>query len=470
MPQHKKGFLGNLAKRVFQLTGFHLNSLLKFGAVLLVAAVGIGWTLLYTGAEQDSKTSGGVEPERLTSEQKFTEISIMPGDFSRRLPVERMGILNSKIKYGEELANSEGKYADQASEMLVFLYGSRCILEESEGLDSEKTYRRLAELRQAALAAGNDERVAAADFLRVVAATNRLNHRSGLPDFRFASDAISNLDSSKLDNIAETERLYIDAVKLHNTSSDQDSTAIFLSLLADKLIDSPESAISDLGLNLKDYPKYVRFYEAVDKLPPSTRESKLEFYDELFAEIDNAPPQSAVTYRIILQLLDRLLNKSDLQTAKLLTKRLAKAASVVSPKIKAKVDQSIENIETRIDSIGKTIDLSGSNFEGATLKMPNGKPTTLVFWRPSDVKSAKHIRLLAESEWFDPWESNVLIACPSQLSEEQLKNAGRKLFQFQVLDNATSERLAIEIGIDLVPYQVSFDKDNKVIRLGGATN
>ena len=143
---------------------------------------------------------------------------------------------------------------------------------------------------------------------------------------------------------------------------------------------------------------------------------------------------------------------------------------MAGPNIKAQVDQSIENIETRIATLGETLDLSGSTFDEKPLRMPNGKPTTIVFWRPSHEKSKKHIVLLAESEWFDPWESNVLVACPSRLSEKQLKNAGTLLVEFKVLDNETSIRLATDIGIDLLPYQVSLHKDNKVIRLGAATD
>ena len=91
-------------------------------------------------------------------------------------------------------------------------------------------------------------------------------------------------------------------------------------------------------------------------------------------------------------------------------KRLGKFASEVNPKVKTNVDQSIESIETRIATLGKTIDLSGSTFDGTPLQLPNGKPTTLVFWQPSNVKSVDHLALLAESEWFDPWASNVAVS------------------------------------------------------------
>jgi hypothetical protein len=82
--------------------------------------------------------------------------------------------------------------------------------------------------------------------------------------------------------------------------------------------------------------------------------------------------------------------------------------------------------------------------------------------------SAQHVFFLAKSEWLDPWSTNVLIACPFELDEDRLKNAGRELSKFTVLDNATSLRLSIDLGIDLVPYQVSLDKDGKVNRLGNA--
>ena len=473
MPKHRKSrsFQKRLAQTVFESTGLQLKTVLKTVAIMLIAAVGIGWTLLSTSEQNGTGSEpAALGPKELTNEQKFRDVSMLPGDFPERLPVEQISILNSKIEYGEQLANSGGSYADQANDLLLSLYGTRCSLEETEGLNSDKTYRRLAELRQTAVAAGNERRVAKADFLRARAATNRLKQRTERADFRFAADAILNLDSKYLVKTAEAQQLFIDAVSLHSDSSDKDSTGIFLSLIADKLVASPEIAVSSLGLNLKDYPRYFRYYKAVAKQPDSTRESRVQFYDELFAAIDEAPPQSPNTYRIIIKLVDRLLNTSDAQNASRLTKRLSKAASMAGTNTKAQVDQSIENIETRIAMLGETLDLSGSTFDEKPLRMPNGKPTIIVFWRPSHEKSKKHIVLLAESEWFDPWESNVLVACPSRLSEKQLKNAGTLLVEFKVLDNETSIRLATDIGIDLLPYQVSLDKDNKVIRLGAATD
>ena len=471
-PELSDSFWARLQQRVFETTGIHLNAILKIVAVLLVAIVGIGWILLSAGAKQDGKSSElvGLAPKELTAEEKFWDLSAMPSNFSQMKTVERLDILNSKIKYGEELANSQGSYVDQASELLLLLYGARCNLEETEGLDSEKSYRSLAQLRQAALATGDQKRVASADFHRAIAATIRLKRRTEIGDFRFASDAVISLESKNLVNFGEAQELYLAAINLHSNSSQKDKTAIYLYLLADKFIGSPATEVSDLGLSLKDYPTYLRFYEAVDSLPHSTRESRLEFYNELFSEIEKAPPQSPATYETIVELIDRLVNKSDLQTASLLAKRLGKATSVVNPKIKTNVDQSIESIETRIATLGKTIDLSGSTFDGTPLQLPNGKPTTLVFWQPSNVKSVDHLALLAESEWFDPWASNVVVACPSPLGERHLKRIGKELFQFKVLDNSTSSRLASDIGIDLIPYHVSLDKDNKVIRLGAGTD
>lgn len=471
-PDAPQGFLGSLPRKVFDLTGFHIFDVLKFGVVLLIAAVGIAWMLLSSGADQDSKNSAEADlaPKQLTSKEKFRDLSMMPGDFRERLAVEKIGILNAKIETGEELANSGGDYADQASEMLLFLYGTRCSLEEAEGLESEKTYRRLAQLRQSALATGNQGGVATADFLRAIAATNRLKRRPEIADFRFASDAIINLDSKNLLNIREARKLYLDAVELHSKSTEKSYTAIFLSLVADKLIGSPENEVANLGRNLKDYPTYIRFYEAVNDLPYSSHEAKVKFYDELFADLNEFPPQSPTTYRVIIKLLDRLVNRSDLKSASTMVERLAKAASMLSPEIKVKFDQSIEKIETRIAALGKTIDISGSAFNETPLQLPNGKPTTIVFWRPSEVESLEHVILLAESEWFDPWASNVLVACPASLGEEDLKAAALRFNQLTVLDNATSRRLADEMGIDLVPYHVSLDKDNKVIRLGTATD
>ena len=481
MPQHhhrNEGFLARLPEKVFRLTGVHLRTLIKFGVVLLIAIAGIGWMLLNTSAERAERTERAKtdfevavnEPKRLTSREKFRIISMLPSDFTEKLPVERIGILNDKIELAEELAQSGDSLADQGTEQLVFLYATRCNIEEGEGLDSESTYRRLAQLRQEALAAGKEKRVATIDFLRATAATTRLTVSAERADFRFASDAILNLDS-KIVRLIEAQKLYTDAVNQHTTSSDPESSEIFLSLVADKLIGSPERVISDLGLNLKDYPKYIQYHKSVYSQPLLTRESKEQFYGELFAEIEKAPPRSPATYRVIAQLIDRLVNKSDAQTASLLIERLDKATSTINPNVKAGVDESIKSIEKRISMLGKTLDLSGATtFDETPLKLPNGKPSTMVFWRPSDTKSANHVLLLSESEWFDPWSSNVLVACPSELTDNQLKVAGKKFVEFKVLDNATSSRLATEIGIDIVPYHVSLDKDNKIIRFGSAIN
>ena len=78
----------------------------------------------------------------------------------------------------------------------------------------------------------------------------------------------------------------------------------------------------------------------------------------------------------------------------------------------------------------------------------------------------KHIKSLVDSGLFDPWETNVLMAGLSQLNEEQLREAEVLFGRFTVLDNATSSRMGNDFDIDLLPYQVVLDKDDKVVRLG----
>ena len=474
MPNRNRhnSFLDQLSRKVFETTGFPISVLLKIVVISVVAIVGISLTVLYTNAEPTGEISEqeAIETKRLTSEERFREVSQLPLGFSAKLPVEKIGILKSKIEAGEALARSGGHYAERATDQLVLIYGTLCKLLDTEGLDSQKAYSRLAEIRQQALAAGNEERVASADFLRALLATSRLKRLNTETDFRFATDAVLNIRSKNLVQTDRVKRIYIEAIDLHDTSSEQASTEIFLSILGDKLVNSPVRAISNLGLNLKDHPKYAQYYAAIDKQPYSTQESKLQFFNELFAKIEKAPPQSPKTYQVVTQLIDRLLNKSDATFAVTLTKRLGKAASMMSPKIKADVDLSINNIETRIASLGRTLDLSGSKSDGSPLKLPNGKPTTIIFWRFGDKESMKHIRMVANSERFDTWETNVLMAGLSPLSEEQFTKAEDIIGRRTILDNATSSRLGTEIGIDLVPYQVSLDKDGKVIRLGKSKN
>ena len=464
--------LDHFARTVFETTGFPISVLLRIFVVLVVAIVGISLTVLYTNAEPTGEISEqeAIETKRVTSEEQFMEVSELPVDFTDKQRVEQIGILESKIEAGETLARSGGHYAERATDQLVLIYGTLCKLQDMEGLDSQKTYGRLAEIRQQALAAGNEERVASADFLRAIAATSRLKQLNKRTDFRFATDAVLSLRSKNLVQTDHVKQLYSDAVDLHDTSSEQASTEIFLSTLGDKLVGSPVSEISNLGLNLKDHPKYAPYYAALDKQPYSTQESKLQFFNELLAKIEKAPPQSPRTYQVVTQLIDRLLNKSDATFAVTLTKRLGKAASMMSPKIKAAVDLSIDNIETRIAALGRTLDLSGSKSDGSPLKLPNDKPTTIIFWRFGDKESMEHIQVVARSERFDSWETNVLMAGLSPLSEEQFTKAEDIIGSCTILDNETSSRLGTEIGVDLVPYEVSLDKDGKVIRLGKSKN
>ena len=465
---HFKDFLAILSTKAFEATGIPLISLLKIGALLVVVLLGSGLAVLYINAEHDGEVSRieGGESKRLTSDKQLLEDNERPADFAQKHPFEKIHLLKSKIVAGEELAKSDSPYAERATDQLVLIYGTLCQLQDLEGIGSQESYARLAELRQQASAAGNGERVGMADFFRAFAATNRLFRSTERADFHFAADAVLKIDSKELVNTEHANLLYRDAIKLHDTSSKQGSTAIYLSILGEKFYGSPVRAISNLGLKLKDHVNYDRYYAAIDKLPDTTRESKLQFYNEMIAEIQKNPPQSPITYRVIFRLIDRLVSSSDANIAATLTKRLAKAASMMSPEIRARVDQSIKNIERRIATLGKTVDLSGSKFDGSPLRLPNDRPTTLVFWRLGDEESTDYIQLLANSDRFDPWETNVLMASLAPLSEKELGSAEELNGKFTVLDNATSRRMGIDIGIDLVPYQVSLDKDGKVIRLG----
>ncbi len=466
------GFFANLPKRVFDLTGFRLGDILKLVAVVLAAVVGIGYIVLYADGEKDGEPS---DPNTVISrgpsdEEKLRDISQLPGQFSNLQPVEQLGLLSSKIELGEELANTSDEFKEQAIEQLVPLYGARCNIEESTGMDSEQTYLRIAGLRQEALAAGNSKRVATLDFYRALAATNRLTLRGERADFRFATDAVLSLESKNLTNPSEATKLFAYAIRVQQYSPDPSSAKIFLSILADKMSGSPEPQVSKIGRSLEDYPKYHPFYEAAMELPDSSREARLQLYKDLFALIKDSPPRSAATYKIIVRLLDRLVNRADVNTARILIQRVSEIAENADPEIKVMVDESIENIQKRIASLGSKVDLAGATHDGSPLQLPNGKPTTLVFWRPNVVESSDYVRNLVESNLFDQWNSNVLVVCQSELSKEQLYNAASEVSNFTITDNATSKRLANEFGIDLVPYQISLDKDGVVLRLGAAAN
>ena len=166
--------LDQLSRKVFETTGFPISVLLKIVVISVVAIVGISLTVLYTNAEPTGEISEqeAIETKRLTSEERFREVSQLPLGFSAKLPVEKIGILKSKIEAGEALARSGGHYAERATDQLVLIYGTLCKLLDTEGLDSQKAYSRLAEIRQQALAAGNEERVASADFLRALLAVS----------------------------------------------------------------------------------------------------------------------------------------------------------------------------------------------------------------------------------------------------------------------------------------------------------
>ena len=464
----KKKSLAQFKRRFHRQTGFSFDHLIKGFAFLLIVLVGIGLTVFYTNADEAKKVSGieGVEAKQLSDGEQFVEVSELPNDFPSKIPVEKIDILESKIAIGEELISSGGQYAQRAADQLVFLYGALCQLQESEGIDSQKSYERLAELRQQAIEEGNQTRVAVADYLCVISATKRLKRRSERADFHFAADFVLKMNSKNLVKAEEINKLYVEAIELHDTSSEQANTAILLSTLGDKLIDSDEREVSNIGLRLKDHARYARYYAAIDEPPYTTRESKLEFFRELLVEIEKAPPQSLEAYQVVFQLIDRLANKSDAVFAGTLTNRLRKATSTVDASIKEQVNHSINKAETRIAWLGKTADLSGSDFEGAPLQLPNGKQTTLVFWRFGDTKSMKYLTSTANSSRFNPWGTNLLVACLSQHALEEFEKLGQELGRFTVLDYPTSRRLGDEFAVEFIPYQVSMDKDGKVVRLG----
>ncbi len=457
--------------KIFHTTGMSVGGLVKLVIVLAIAAGGIAFIVLEEGAQKsspDDRPVTMVDPKRKTSEQKYMEVSLMPADFNKKRPVERIEIVLAKIKSCEELVRGGGQYADRATDQLVNLYGIYCELQDSAGLDAEKSYSRLSQLRQQAAEVGNEQRVAKADFLRAYAATARLRKYDEKSDFRFAADAVLNLESKNLVNVKELNKLYSVATLLHDEASEKDNSTIFLSLLADKLIESAVTPISNLGLNLKDYPVYSRFYAAIDKRAFTTRESKFELFRNLFATIEKNPPQSPRTYETTLRFFDDLLNQSDAKYAGVLSLRLTKAASMVSPKIKAYVERAISNIGRRVATIGKPMDLAGAKWDGTALVLPNENPTVLVFWSSDNTKSTNYIKELARSDRFDPWATNILLASVTELTDEELKKYSIAMRKFTFLDYATSQKMMQQLGIDRVPYMVTMDKSGSPIRFGDA--
>ena len=102
-----------------------------------------------------------------------------------------------------------------------------------------------------------------------------------------------------LDADSILKRISETATKLYDSSTKGESTAAILLQLGDKFSGSPVGEISELGLKLKDYPQYSRFYTEIDKQSSATREAKLQLFRELFSTIEKHPPQSVLTLSLI---------------------------------------------------------------------------------------------------------------------------------------------------------------------------
>lgn len=437
-------------------------------AFVVFVITGVGLASYYSDANDSGTRSGieGIESKQLTSDEQFLELADLPTNLAGKPPVEIIDILKSKIEIGEHLAATGGEYAERAIDQLVTIYGTLCYLQEQEGNDAESSYDRLDEIRQQALNAGNEARVAATNHFYAFAAVARLNWFTEPVDFRFAIDAVRNIKSKNLVDARKTRKLFLAAYKLHANADNQDATTTLLSVLAEKLEGSPVPVISNQGVKLKDLERYARYYVAIDETSYTTRESKLDFFRAMITEIESAPPQTAETYQVVFELLDRLMNKSDVFFASELMRRLREVVPMISPKFSRQVSASISNAETRISSLGKTVALTGSKFNGAPLQLPNDKPTTLVFWRHDNQKSMDYVKSLASSNRFNPWGTNVLVACLTQQPVEKFEKLSQKAGKFTVVDFPTSQRLGKGLAIEFVPYEVSLDKDGKVLGLG----
>ena len=107
MPNRNR-FKSSLRRKVFEITGFPLEGLLRQGALLVVAAVGITAAVLYvdTKPNGDSSENTDLRSDRRTSEELYIEVSEIPTSFADKLPVERIEILQAKAEAGEELIRS----------------------------------------------------------------------------------------------------------------------------------------------------------------------------------------------------------------------------------------------------------------------------------------------------------------------------------------------------------------------------
>ena len=446
-----------------------MGRLLMLFLLLVVALGGIGYTLQ---KEQDRDSQGGpsglenVDLSLKTDEEKYLAVLQMPKELESEEVVKQIEILSSKIELAEELVSAGGPYADGATVRLVQLYGLRCNLECLEGLSSAKSFTRLARLREEFVATGREDYLIQVDYARLLPAINMLYRNAEETDFRFAADNILAIDAEKLVEFKKIYNIASAAINLYEGSSQQDNAAVLISMLADKLKESPKRKIAELGLKMKDFRNYFRFYDAVDSQKYTRRESKLQLLRELFEQLEQDPPESVKTFAVVIRLIDVLLNPTDAKYAEELTDRLEKAASGGSHETKQFVDKAIQQIKMRVAAVGRTLDLSGSNHVGRPLKLPNEKPTMLVFWQQDDKRSSLYLRTVGMSDRFDPWANNLLFACVSDLSKEKFKITANNFKNLTFLDNETANRMKMDLGIDQVPYLVTIDKDGKVLKFG----
>ena len=468
-----------LETRIFKATGMSIQRFV----LVVIGSIGILVAIVVTVMHENGKKTSADPREaasialddaasrlKMSQEEMYSEVSSVIKGFDARNSLEKITLLNGKVELCHSLIDSNSDFVEDAKDRLIRIYGLRMTLEDKEGINSSESSEKLDQLRSRAVQEGNKERVNLADFVIAFARMKRLETNNTLEDFRLTAEAIQRIDAGALKNTRLVSQLQGVAIGLFDNLEEKKNITELLKFMGAKFSQSQDVKISEMGLDIRDYPFFSRFYLEIQASAFTSRDKRFALFRDLFEQIEKTPPVGPQAYRETIFFLDKLLNEKDSEYIGVLLDKLTKAAAATAPKLKSKVELAISRMGKRAAALGKVADLSGSRADGSALGLPNGKKTIMVFWRSNDLKSTEFAKSLAFSNRFDTWTTNIVFASDSEHSDRAKRMIARSMSKSIVLDGPTSNAMIERFGLDRVPYVVTFDKDGTVLRMSDDVN
>jgi hypothetical protein len=477
-PRKKKGRKRSKSKKSNYTEGSAFFNQRTFAIFSAIVTLGFIVFLIWSrsGKPRESEVVAAVEQSNADKIlDTFTPAKVL--ELTRILPAAYKELefplkaqeLESRVETLEKL-RTKGLNAElhgECNRMLLRYYGLYDGLFLEEGLDRVESKKRVMDFANLLLADPDAKTVSATKYTLIAISLEEmklnLNRETYDNVVRVADENIDGTcsDSDEAQSIAQ---LVFNLSQMHPSDPLADKIQTYF---GEKLSSRSDQEIQSVGLAILENQAFggVDLQALRDQIALNIGGADVKFGKVLQA-LESFPNASTTSYAKLLAANESLICVGKYDDAKNVANYLLRKAEKVADENTVRfIDKAIARQKQRIALVGKEFDLTGSTFDGQEIAT-SSEFTVIVFWSLLDRKSAASMEIFVKTR---PKTADsgfrILGACSQKFTPKVIQEMRNVQTEVLFCSDETTKKLSAQCPVDLMPYILVVDPDQKVIAM-----